>query len=177
MPIRTLLKKVVKKSAGLTLRILPPGPTGALIGRYPQLICCLPSVKTVKYPRYLGEYTVMVDTIYPIEREMLSGVYDPLTVRRDPNNANRFIRDPFPNNIIPANRIVNPLYQLYSQMVPSPNQNFVENGTTPSSNYYQGGQPDSPASHLYAGRVDVNLSPKNRVFVRASVRSALSACS
>jgi hypothetical protein len=95
-------------------------------------------------------------------------IYDPLTVHRDPNNANRFVRDPFPNNIIPANRIVNPLYNLYKQMVPPPNQNFIENGTTPSSNYYQGGQPDSPASHLYAGRVDMNLSQRNRVFIRAS---------
>ena len=45
-------------------------------------------------------------------------IYDPLTVRPDPANPNRFIRDPFPNNIIPANRIVNPLYNLYRQMVP-----------------------------------------------------------
>ncbi len=59
-------------------------------------------------------------------------IYDPLTVRPDPANPNRFIRDPFPNNIIPANRIVNPLYNLYKQMVPPPNQNLIENGATPS---------------------------------------------
>ena len=34
-----------------------------------------------------------------------------------------------PGNIIPANRIVNPLYRLYQQMVPPPNQNLIENGT------------------------------------------------
>jgi hypothetical protein len=95
-------------------------------------------------------------------------IYDPLTVRRDPNNPNRFIRDPFPNNIIPPHRIVNPLYSLYSQMVPKPNQNFVENGTTPSGNYYRGGEPDIPVSHLYAGRVDWNLSSNDRLFIRAS---------
>src|SRR5262249_26458946 len=27
-------------------------------------------------------------------------IYDPLTTRRDPTNPSRFIRDPFPNNII-----------------------------------------------------------------------------
>jgi hypothetical protein len=95
-------------------------------------------------------------------------IYDPLTVRRDPNNPNRFIRTPFANNIIPANRIVNPLYSLYRRMVPPPNQNFVENGTTPAANYYQGGQPDSPVSHLYAARLDANLTDANRVFVRFS---------
>ena len=95
-------------------------------------------------------------------------IYDPLTVRRDPNNPNRFIRDPFPNNMIPANRIVNPLYSLYRSMVPKPNQNFVENRTTPAANYYQGGQPDSPVSHLYAARLDTNLSTADRMFVRFS---------
>src|SRR5688572_10444221 len=95
-------------------------------------------------------------------------IYDPLTVRRDPNNPNRFIRTPFPNNMIPANRIVNPLYSLYRRMVPPPNQNFVENGTTPAANYYQGGQPDSPVSHLYAARLDANLTDADRVFVRFS---------
>ena len=95
-------------------------------------------------------------------------IYDPLTVRRDPNNPNRFIRDPFPNNVIPANRIVNPLYALYRNMVPPPNQNFVEKGTTPAANYYQGGQPDSPVSHLYTARLDANVSDADRVFARFS---------
>jgi hypothetical protein len=96
-------------------------------------------------------------------------IYDPLTVRRDPSNPNRFIRDPFPNNIIPANRIVNPLYNnLYRQMVPKPNQNFVESGTTPLANYYRGGEPDIPKSSLYAGRVDYNVSNNDRLFIRGS---------
>jgi hypothetical protein len=95
-------------------------------------------------------------------------IYDPLTVRPDPANPNRFIRDPFPNNIIPANRIVNPLYNLYRQMVPKPNQNLIENGTTPSGNYYRGGEPDKPVSSLYALRLDYNKSSNDRFFFRAS---------
>ena len=102
-------------------------------------------------------------------------IYDPLTVHRDPANPNRFIRDPFPNNIIPANRIVNPLYNLYKQMLPKPNQNFVENGTTPSANYYQGGQPDVPKSTLFAARVDYNVSNNDRIFVRGSKNSFIEA--
>ena len=50
-------------------------------------------------------------------------IYDPLTARPDPNRPGRIIRDPFPNNIIPPNRIVNPAYQLYIQFLPAPNQN------------------------------------------------------
>jgi hypothetical protein len=95
-------------------------------------------------------------------------IYDPLTVRPDPANPNRFIRSPFPNNVIPANRIVNPLYKLYREMVPKPNQNLIENGATPSGNYYRGGEPDKPVSHLYAGRLDYNKSANDRFFVRFS---------
>jgi hypothetical protein len=95
-------------------------------------------------------------------------IYDPLTVRRDPANPSRFIRDPFPNNIIPANRIVNPLYDLYRKMVPTPNRNFVEEGQSPIANYYRGGEPDIPVSALYAGRVDYNLSNNDRMFFRGS---------
>ena len=32
-------------------------------------------------------------------------IYDPATTRPDPNNPGAFIRDPFPNNLIPLNRI------------------------------------------------------------------------
>jgi hypothetical protein len=95
-------------------------------------------------------------------------IYDPLTVRPDPANPNRFIRSPFPGNIIPANRIVNPLYTLYKQMLPTPNRNFVEDGTTPTGNYYRGGEPDIPVSHLYGGRLDYNRSGNDRFFFRGS---------
>ena len=95
-------------------------------------------------------------------------IYDPLTVRPDPARPGQFIRTPFANNIIPANRIVNPLYDLYKRMVPKPNQNFVEQGTTPSDNYYRGGEPDIPKSTLVAARVDYNISNNDRIFVRGS---------
>src|SRR4051812_48075012 len=102
-------------------------------------------------------------------------IYDPLTTHPDPTNPSRMIRDPFPNNIIPANRIVNPdgsyknpLMALYAKLVPQPNQNFVENGQQPSGNFYQGGQPDSPKSHQYGFRLDFNASARDRLFFRTS---------
>jgi len=102
-------------------------------------------------------------------------IYDPLTTRPDPANPSRMIRDPFPNNIIPRNRIFNsdgsyknPLMGQYARLVPQPNQNFIENGQQPAGNFYQGGQPDSPVSHQYGFRVDWNATPQDRFFFRTS---------
>ena len=102
-------------------------------------------------------------------------IYDPLTTRPDPSNPSRMIRSPFPNNIIPRDRIFNadgsyknPLMNLYSKRVPKPNQNFVENGQQPTGNFYQGGQPDSPKSQQYGFRLDFNPSAKDRFFFRTS---------
>ena len=53
---------------------------------------------------------------------------------------------------------MNPLMALYAKMVPTPNQNFVENGQQPSNNFYQGGQPDSPKSQQYGFRLDYNAT-------------------
>ena len=85
------------------------------------------------------------------------------------------IRDPFPNNVIPRDRIFNPdgsyknpLMALYSKMVPKPNQNFIENGQQPLNNFYRGGQPDSPKSQQYGFRLDFNASSKDRFFFRTS---------
>jgi hypothetical protein len=102
-------------------------------------------------------------------------IYDPLTTRPDPTNPSRMIRDPFVNNIIPRDRIFNadgtyknPLMNLYSKMVPKPNQNFVESGQQPTGNFYQGGQPDSPKSQQYGFRLDFNPSARDRFFFRTS---------
>src|SRR5262249_11963299 len=37
-------------------------------------------------------------------------IYDPLTVRRDPDRSGHWIRDPMPGNIIPRSRFINPMY-------------------------------------------------------------------
>ena len=123
-------------------------------------------------PKHLaGDFSDLLTLPNPAQYQ----IYDPLTTRPDPANPNRMIRDPFPNNVIPRERIFNPdgsyrnpLMNLYARLVPSPNQNFVESGQQPSGNFYQGGQPDSPKSHQYGLRVDYNASEKDRVFFRTS---------
>jgi hypothetical protein len=102
-------------------------------------------------------------------------IYDPLTAHPDPNDPTRIIRDPFPNNIIPHDRIFNPdgtyknpLFNVYAGAVPRPNQNFVEEGQQPTGNYFQGAQPSKPISHLFGIRLDFNLSNSDRLFFRGS---------
>jgi hypothetical protein len=94
-------------------------------------------------------------------------IYDPLTARPDPNRPGRIIRDPFPNNIIPQDRIVNPAYKLYTQFLPAPNQTRPA-GVAPTSNYLGAAEPDQTHSHLWGGRVDFNPSEKDRLFFRAA---------
>ena len=94
-------------------------------------------------------------------------IYDPLTARPDPNRPGRIIRDPFPNNIIPQDRIVNPAYQLYTQFLPAPNQNPGP-GLAPTDNYLGAAEPDQTHSHLWGGRVDFNPSQSDRFFFRAA---------
>ncbi len=52
---------------------------GLLLPMFPMLHPCLYPDTAIKARRYLGEFTVMVSTLYPIEREMLSGTYDRMT--------------------------------------------------------------------------------------------------
>lgn len=47
-------------------------------------------------------------------------IYDPLTTRPDPEDPGRFIRDPFPNNVIPAERL-SPVSRAVLEFFPMPN--------------------------------------------------------
>jgi len=100
-------------------------------------------------------------------------IYDPLTVRPNPAVAGSVIRDPFPNNIIPKDRFMNadgtyknPLFALFKDMMPAPNQNFVEQGLVPENNYYQGAVPNYTTAANYGGRLDYNVSNSDRIFFR-----------
>jgi hypothetical protein len=95
-------------------------------------------------------------------------IYDPLTTRPDPARPGHVIRDPFPNNMIPADRITNPLYKLYTGFLPSPNTNPTASNQQPINNYYDTGQPDPLRSHVFGVRLDYNHSDRNRFFGRVS---------
>ncbi len=94
-------------------------------------------------------------------------IYDPLTTRPDPARPGHVIRDPFPNNIIPSSRIVNPMYPKYIDFLPTPNVPIAA-GQAPNNNYLGAAEPDPVKSHVWGTRVDYNLSERNRFFFRGS---------
>jgi FkbM family methyltransferase len=75
------LKRTLRRGVPWLLRVLPPGPAGWLIEWRPHWASLLPERKRLKLRQYLGQFSVVVDTLYPIEREMLSGIYDEGTVK------------------------------------------------------------------------------------------------
>jgi hypothetical protein len=102
-------------------------------------------------------------------------IYDPLTTRPDPARPGRVIRDPFPNNIIPKDRFMNPdgsyknpAFAIYRDLVPEPNQNFLSPTQQPSNNYFRASEPDRPHNTQGSVRVDVNASENDRFFVRVN---------
>ena len=95
-------------------------------------------------------------------------IYDPLTVRPDPARPGFFIRDPFPGNIIPQNRIINPMYQHYVDFLPKPNSNPVDPRQEPTNNYLVRTYTDPIQSQIYGARLDYNHSNTHRFFGRWS---------
>ncbi|HEX8421771.1 MAG TPA: hypothetical protein VF634_00050, partial [Pyrinomonadaceae bacterium] len=89
-------------------------------------------------------------------------IYDPLTTRPDPNNPGQFIRDPFPGNVIPANRI---------NLV---GQNIINGFSLPNTgtanqrfnNFYLSEGLGTDDFHSYVARVDHAISDSQRMFVR-----------
>ena len=92
----------------------------------------------------------------------LAAVYDPLTVQADPARAGQFVRDPFPNNIIPANRI-DPAAAHLRNYYRAPNTNL---GATFSNYFGSGSAPNN--QNQYTGRMDYHINSSKHIFVRVS---------
>ncbi|MDQ3347751.1 MAG: carboxypeptidase-like regulatory domain-containing protein, partial [Acidobacteriota bacterium] len=91
-------------------------------------------------------------------------IYDPATTRPHPTQAGRFVREPFPGNIIPAGRI-NPIAKNILGFYPLPNQPGTSDGANNFTN------PTTVAFETYhtaTTRVDHNLSDRHRVYGRFS---------
>ncbi len=95
-------------------------------------------------------------------------IYDPLSVRPDPARPGFFIRDPFPGNIIPQGRIINPMYQHYVKFLPKPNNNPTDPRQEPTNNYLVRTYTDPIQSQIYGARFDYNHSSNHRFFGRWS---------
>ncbi len=89
-------------------------------------------------------------------------IFDPNTSRPDPNNPANVIRDPFPGNIIPADRI-NPSTQLVlQQYYPNPNLN-VGPGILPNYQFAGSTNTDTDQTGI---RVDHRFGDNNTIFGR-----------
>jgi hypothetical protein len=84
-------------------------------------------------------------------------IYDPTTTRPNPNGTG-FVRDPFPGNIIPANRI-SPISRYFQQFLPDPSSGGVQN------NYLGGSLPIGFNNNSFTGKVDMKLSVRQQVSV------------
>lgn len=94
--------------------------------------------------------------------ELLPGIiiYDPATARAE---GSRVRRDPFPGNIIPANRI-SAIAKNYLSYYPLPNQT----GNAQGQNNFISGQPRTDDFHSESFRFDQTISEKQRFFARYS---------
>jgi len=92
-------------------------------------------------------------------------IFDPLTTRPDPDNPGRFIRDPFPNNIIPPERI-SVIARNLMQYWPLPNT-IPANVNTQANNFTAAGTSVSESNQIDS-RVDHEFSARWRAFVRFS---------
>jgi hypothetical protein len=89
-------------------------------------------------------------------------IYDPATTRANPN-GNGLIRDPFPNNIIPANRI-DPVAKNILNFYPLPNR-APDNAFTNLNNYF-GAVSNQRNLNQYTSRVDHRFTEKNNFSAR-----------
>lgn len=93
-------------------------------------------------------------------------IYDPATVREDPNNPGQYIRDPFPNNVIPADRI-NGVARNVLAFYPEANTAPTDPNTF-ANNFASGGSEPSDSYRLDS-RIDHHFNEKWRTFLRYSV--------
>jgi carboxypeptidase family protein len=89
-------------------------------------------------------------------------IYDPATTRPDPNRPGQFIRDPFPNNVIPADRIDPVAKATLDMLFPLPDRaGNVQNLFAPLRN-------DTTEDQMTV-RVDHQFSARNTTFGRYSM--------
>ena len=96
-------------------------------------------------------------------------IYDPLSIRRDTSRTGtHYIRDPFPGNIIPMNRMINPIYKAYVKFLPVPNNEPLDPTREPINNYLAVATPYNWNYRAVNHRVDYLPSERNRFFLRWS---------
>lgn len=90
-------------------------------------------------------------------------LYDPNSTRPDPAQPGKYLRDPFPNNMIPKSEI-SPASLLYAQTVfPAPNASGLPGGQNLIDN-----TPLRINSDSYTGRIDQAFGQRDLIYARFS---------
>jgi len=90
-------------------------------------------------------------------------IYDPLTTRPNPNGTG-FVRDAFPNNLVPAGRI-NPVSLAIAKYFPAPN---TQGTLYAGANNYVRTDSNNIHKDTFSIRLDHNFSDNTRSFLRYS---------
>jgi hypothetical protein len=117
---------------------------------------------TVPLPQWLaGDFSnLKTSTGVPII------IYDPATVAQSTSDPTKWVRSPFPNNVIPTNRI-DPVARNMAKYYPAPN--FTPLNVYTQQNNFQNTGPAIGNGYSNDTRWDQNWSEKWRMFFRASV--------
>jgi len=91
-------------------------------------------------------------------------IYDPLTGRADPTAPGGWRRDPFPGNIIPANRI-NPIAKKILSFMPKPNRSDPAFGYA-RSNLLVSPNLATDSFFNYVFKIDHQFNERHRMYVR-----------
>ena len=91
-------------------------------------------------------------------------IYDPLTTRADPARPGRFIRDPFPDNKLPVDRM-NPVALALLSAMPRSN---APGTITGANNYYASPSLGHYRYNSYLSRIDHHVSERQRLSVSHS---------
>jgi outer membrane receptor protein involved in Fe transport len=90
-----------------------------------------------------------------------AGIFNPYTTRPDPDNPSKFVRDPFPNNQIPAN-LLDPTMLLFAKTLPAP----IPTGISDRNALDQ--TPSRTNQEEYSARVDQTIGSKDLLWFRWS---------
>lgn len=88
-------------------------------------------------------------------------IYDPFSGKLQ---SGRVVRQPFKNNVLPAN-LISPVAKKYLQFFPLPN-NTTGVGADFSNNYFAANQPRGDDFYSFANRFDHQISDDHKMFVR-----------
>jgi hypothetical protein len=90
-------------------------------------------------------------------------IYDPSTTRPDPAQPAKYLRDPFPNNVIPASKISKSSLLYAKTVFPAPNATGLPGGQNLIDN-----TPIRTNSDSYTGRIDQAFGQHDLIYARFS---------